>query len=192
MKRADRMRTRACKKPLPLPELSPAKIREVLSRIDKTTGHGPNGDCWIWTGPVNSGGYGTLTVGKEWPHIRASRVAYFLEYGVDPFPDWVLHKCDYPLCVRGSHLFKGTPKDNTKDAISKGRMAAGEKNGCAKLTTDIIVEIRRRRITEQVLIRVLADEYRVARSMISRIVRGQRWGHIPGHTNGQRVEAVRA
>jgi hypothetical protein len=33
----------------------------------------------------------------------------------------VLHRCDVPQCVKPSHLFLGTPKDNSEDMIKKKR-----------------------------------------------------------------------
>jgi len=33
----------------------------------------------------------------------------------------ICHKCDRPGCINPDHLFKGTNRDNTSDAIKKGR-----------------------------------------------------------------------
>ena len=33
----------------------------------------------------------------------------------------ICHKCDRPGCINPDHLFSGTSKDNTQDAIRKGR-----------------------------------------------------------------------
>lgn len=77
------------------------------------------GNCWEWTASTTvSFGYGQLSVdGKP---VRAHRLAWFLETGVWPTQQ-VLHKCDNPPCVRFSHLFQGTPLENTRDCKTKGR-----------------------------------------------------------------------
>jgi hypothetical protein len=33
----------------------------------------------------------------------------------------ICHKCDRPGCFNPEHLFQGTTKDNTQDAVNKGR-----------------------------------------------------------------------
>ncbi|MGA7770457.1 MAG: hypothetical protein WCA27_30010 [Candidatus Sulfotelmatobacter sp.] len=46
-----------------------------------------------------------------------------------------MHKCDVRNCVRFSHLFEGTVKDNTADMIAKQRdRIVGERHSMAKLT----------------------------------------------------------
>jgi hypothetical protein len=88
--------------------------------------------CWLWSGAVRDkgrpgGSYGAFVVCRcgQYRTYRANRIAYQLVNG--PIPDglWVLHRCDVRLCVRPSHLFLGTAKDNTLDALAKGRLACG-------------------------------------------------------------------
>lgn len=77
--------------------------------------------CWEWTAWINSNGYGEFT--KDHKNLKASRVSWILTYG--PIPDglFVCHHCDNPPCVRPDHLFLGTPLDNMRDMIAKGRGA---------------------------------------------------------------------
>lgn len=92
------------------------------AKVDKTPGHGPKGECWIWTACTNKFGYGQLGVQRK--HWRAHRFGYTLQVGPIPEGLHVLHDCDNPPCVRGSHLFLGTDADNTKDKMKKGRQKA--------------------------------------------------------------------
>ena len=75
--------------------------------------------CWNWKAHKTPRGYGGICVnGKK---QRAHRVAWTLERGEIPDGIFVLHECDNPSCVRPSHLFLGTQKDNMRDMIKKGR-----------------------------------------------------------------------
>ncbi len=93
------------------------------AKIDRSPGHGPWGDCHVWTGKPDSHGYGRIWLGgRSGKHHKAHRVAWILEHG-EPPPETpcVLHRCDNPPCVREDHLFLGTQTDNIADRDRKGR-----------------------------------------------------------------------
>jgi hypothetical protein len=51
--------------------------------------------------------------------IRRAVVAQHL--GPRPGKALVCHRCDVPKCVAHDHLFWGTPRDNNRDCVLKGR-----------------------------------------------------------------------
>lgn len=73
--------------------------------------------CWIWTGPRDRFGYGRC--GRSGLAHR-----YAWECTVGPIPEGlkILHHCDNPPCVNPFHLYAGTPADNTRDGITRGRI----------------------------------------------------------------------
>lgn len=76
-------------------------------------------DCWLWTGNRNGKDYGVFFFKGQ---VRtASRIAWFLTFGVIPKGMCVCHKCDNPICVRPSHLFLADNAGNMQDKIRKGR-----------------------------------------------------------------------
>jgi HNH endonuclease len=129
---------------------------------------GDDKECWPWTGGRGgSMGYGRFR-GRQ-----AHRVAYEISRG--PIPDGMVvrHSCDNPLCCNPFHLNPGTHKDNTGDAIKRGRLATGARHGKTKLTQEIVDYIRANPLN--VANCDLAILYGVSEASICRIRKGNRW-----------------
>lgn len=133
--------------------------------------------CWVWTASTNLQGYGRILFGNRLE--SAHRVAFFLKHNHWPEPCG-LHHCDNPACVRWSHIFPGTRKDNNEDKEQKGRAkhAKGSVNGSAALNTKQILEIRNLHTTGKVSQRALAKQFNVGKSTIGRILRHENWRHV--------------
>ncbi len=99
------------------------QIEQSLSEFIQSRS-GIVGDCLVWQGARNDRGYGFISV--EGKLFRVHRIAYQLAFGNIPVGLNVLHKCDNPSCIKLDHLFLGTCKDNTRDAMVKGRFRPSE------------------------------------------------------------------
>lgn len=82
-----------------------------------------NNGCWIWRGGKNKQRQGVVRhEGKNWV---TSRLAYTLHNNkIIPKGYYIYHTCDNPSCINPEHLWLGTPKDNTRDMMQKGRRRA--------------------------------------------------------------------
>ena len=151
------------------------------AQVDKS------GDCWLWLGSVNHRGYGRFNCFEDQKDWLAHRVSFVIANG--PIPDGmrVLHRCDNPPCVNPTHLFLGTPKDNTQDSIHKGRFKgvkqyrhlAPQPSGRAKLKDADISEIKRL-YKNGMLQKDIAPRFGVHFNAISRIVNNKTYRHITG------------
>lgn len=80
---------------------------------------------------------------------------------------------------RASELRWGTPEENNgPDKVRDGKSNRGERCGSAKLTAEIVTQIRLRYAAGEDQT-ILASEYGVRKSAISRAVTGATWAHLP-------------
>ncbi len=144
--------------------------KRFWSRVRRTKG------CWIWLGPKHKrhGGYGKMNYkSKTW---SAHRLSWFLSFGEIPDGLHVLHKCDKRYCVNPDHLFLGTPADNIKDMIAKGRKARQglPKSNSAKLTWSAVRNIRKDQ-QRGMTTKDLASKYKVSKTCILDVVNKKSW-----------------
>lgn len=149
--------------------------REVVERfwakVEKT------GTCWLWSGRKTQGGYGQF--GINGVPVYAHRFSWELHNSNKiQKGKHVCHSCDNPPCVRPDHIWLGTPLQNMRDCIRKGRMRhprmVGEQIGVSKLTDQQVREIRAKYKT----IQMLAEEYGVSEGTIHFILKRQTWTHV--------------
>jgi hypothetical protein len=131
-------------------------------------------ECWPWLGQVGKNGYGKLTaVGPDRKTVRMHRVS------------WEIHnEQSVPI-----GLSVGTHQENMVYMVSSGRsahwpslyperMARGEANGSAKLTTEQVRAIRARYAAGETSLIPIAAEYGVTEPAIRFIVRRRTWKHV--------------
>lgn len=156
-------------------------LAERLSAKVDTNGpipeHNPElGQCHVWLGALNSGGYGKIASGEPGKTIDVHRAAWELEHGPLPPGVWVLHRCDNPPCVRLSHLFTGDHGDNMTDMKFKGRGGSGRRNSQSKLTQADALAILRN--PDGLSGAATALRFGVSRSVVCNIRKGKAWPHL--------------
>ena len=151
----------------------------LIDRFFKYVGRKlPNG-CIPWIGCASKEGYGVINSGtRQGRMLRASHVSYELFIGPIPNNLFVLHRCDWPACIKPTHLFLGTQSDNMADKVAKDRSAKGEKARHAKLTAVQVSEIRLRYNTDNDNRHKLAKEYGVTVGNILSIINRKTWKHV--------------
>jgi hypothetical protein len=176
-------------------EFTAESVARFWARVNKTA------DCWLWMGPTN-GRYGRI--GRR---TYAHRASFEIANGPIPPGLFVLHRCDTPLCVRPDHLFLGTAKENSEDAVAKRRQATGDRHGtrtkpesratgirhgtwlhpetvnrgedrpAAKLTEEQVRQIRMLSDLGETRA-LLARRYGVTTTVIRRIANREGWRHV--------------
>lgn len=160
------------------------------AKVDKNgplPAHCPElGNCWVWIGHVAK----TTGYGQFWDGEKLIQAHHFLTGIPVPAGMYGCHKCDNRKCVRGDHIFVGTPQANTDDAAKKGRLnylpglscilgsaafrGRGEAHPRAKLTWEAVAFIRQNHIP-QTSNAWLAERFGVPRRTISYVTQGKSW-----------------
>lgn len=128
--------------------------------------------CWEWVGALSKTGYGFFSMRGS--NMGAHRASYLLYVGDIPEGMLVCHKCDNPSCVNPDHLFIGDNSDNMADAMRKGRRGRKEIITVAHhIAWSDEWGIRKLHL-EGVSMEKISRRYRVARTVISKIIAGKR------------------
>lgn len=132
------------------------------AKVDKS------GACWLWTGSLDSSGYGLFrVVGRLW---KAHRFSVVLSGTTIPVGMVVRHTCDTPACVNPAHLIVGTSLENAHDRDSRGRAVRGRGN--QRLTT-ARAALLRERFARGARAAELAAEFGISSSHVYRVARGE-------------------
>lgn len=111
------------RRPSPTPRPLADRLWEKVDRNGPTM-PGMTTRCEVFVGARHEKGYGVIAAcdapGAPSSRVKAHVAAFFVAEGRWPTPR-CLHHCDNPPCVRRDHLFEGTPLDNMRDMIAKGR-----------------------------------------------------------------------
>ncbi len=103
-----------------------ADIKRFLSKVKVS------GECWLWKGYVDPNGYGWFCY--QGRNVPATRFAYATFKGVIPARHHAHHtdKCPHHNCIRPSHLWAITKKENDSDGGKRRHGQQGlfnERNG---------------------------------------------------------------
>jgi hypothetical protein len=123
----------------------------------------PSGSCRLFVG-ATTGQYGQVRFFAS--TLLTHRLAYILASG-QVVPDGVVvrHKCDTPRCVNPDHLETGTPAENIRDAVDRGRI-----RHCNTVPTERLPEIIARRQAGETLASIGRD-FGVTREAIRLLVK---------------------
>lgn len=156
----------------PLITRRPGLGKTPAERLDLYTDK--SGDCWLWT--ASGDRYGkTFVAGR---HVSTHVLSYELNVGPVPPGKVVRHRCDTPKCVRPNHLELGTNADNSRDMTERERQARGERQWCAKMTAETVIEMRDAYSVGKANTTELARQYGISTSAVGKILNNQTWKHV--------------
>lgn len=164
--------------------------------VDRSGGAGA---CWPWTRSCIVGfgsdenskrGYGQI--GGSWTdnngeirrwHWLTHRAAKSVELGrLLIAEECVLHRCDNPPCCNPAHTFIGTRADNCDDKMKKGRhnyrTHHGSKHGMAKVTEEIVREMRSMYAARTATQTGLAERFGLTQATVWAILHRKTWAHV--------------
>lgn len=85
----------------------------MLGRFQRLYVPEPNTGCWLWTGALDTGGYGRFNIGGEVLDC-AHRVSFKLFKGKIPDGYDIDHLCRVRCCVNPDHLEAVTRRENLR------------------------------------------------------------------------------
>lgn len=114
--------------------------------------------------------------------MKASRAVWIIRHG-EPAPgQHVLHRCNGGSgedgCINITHLYTGTPAENTADKVASERQARGEAIPQARLTRHQVRTIRQEYAAGTATQRQLAARHGVSQNAVSMAIRRDTWAWL--------------
>lgn len=132
-------------------------------------------ECWPWQAGTNNAGYGRFSWGAG-PEL-ANRLVLGLRLNQEGL---ALHRCDNPPCVNPLHLYVGDHKQNTADAIDRGRLPKLTGASASRSTDEEeVFTIRWLAVTGMGQRRIAARIGKPHNGWVSRVNSGKRWPDGP-------------
>lgn len=146
---------------------------EILSEWEAGCQAGPFGDLHPMKPKTVAKGYLALKLSGD-RYVGIHRLVCEAFYGPAPTANHQASHLDHDQTNnRPENLRWETAAENN----ARSPVALGERNGQSKLSAGDVSEIRRRRAKGE-LLRVIAEDYGVARSHVGGICRGAFWKHV--------------
>jgi hypothetical protein len=151
--------------------------KSLSERIEDSIERVTESGCWIWVKKTMPFGYGVI--GFRYQRKLAHRASWEAFRGPIPRGMHVLHRCNIPQCVNPDHLYLGTSIENCRDRIAINTQFRippmhGERSPHAKVTDDIVLEIRRSKET----CAALAARFSISDANVSAIRSHLTWKHV--------------
>jgi hypothetical protein len=97
-------------------------LQELIKKVKPSQTKSWNGfPCLEWQGSLDRDGYAKVSFKDKMYRVSRLIASLYLDFELDS-PLKVCHHCDNPRCIEHRHFFIGTAKENTQDALWKGRL----------------------------------------------------------------------
>jgi len=128
--------------------------------------------CWEWNSSFTRQGYGQARIGQTMKAMHR----FFFEHHKGPVNSGALicHRCNNRKCVNPAHLYAGTHKQNSADAIAAGTTTKGERMGTSKLKESEAISIRESNMPAL----DIAAKYSISVWTVFDIRSGRRWSYL--------------
>lgn len=165
----------------------PRKILDHKKHIKSKITINKKNQCWEFNGILDKIGYGkcNISLTKNKKFYLFHRYVFYIYNGEFDAGLKICHKCDNPRCCNPRHLFSGTQKDNSQDALNKGRLKfqtsplfyRGENNKTSKYKDNEVILIKylhKNGFRNSIISKIM----KINKHFISKVISGKTWNHI--------------
>jgi hypothetical protein len=148
---------------------------DILKRLREKSIETPNETlktpCWIYKGFKSAQGYGTISYKSVQYRIHVlSYEAQNQRRDLSGENKNICHKCNIKLCCNPDHLYFGTHRQNTIDALNNGSKAS-------KLNVEQVKEIKKM-LLENIEPKEICSKFNISLSNVKNIKNEITWSHV--------------